>query len=698
MEIYAQRSRDRLLDVTLEFPFSNDELDRVIAQGDIARWKSLTIQSSREIGTDMLRLPRRVREAPSVIYLFQNGKFTNLQSIDVQLKTAAAGSTMLWSNLFPDSRALDNVPVKQLLLSHLTVNLFFIDFPAFIIALKELPGLIYLKFLPQRHPDAPTPPPESDEDSISLPKLHELLMIQQPRGMMLLRRLDAPSLKKLSFSLLMGEIPAFYKIVQSIRSLKSLHLVLHGVPNIAPLEESPSLELDELMLSYPPPTNSQYILGSDSDEGASFLSLLRLFSQAKKVIITDLSTKWYNIISVFQETEDLYMFRTKSAYQKHLEVMESPDQVIQLPHLSFLHVEGDLCDMVISVLRAPNLRALKVVDAPNIAPEELSMFIRSSPGLQRMHLEAVSSSPSSMEIQHSLSESIQLAELSVTHDARTLIQDFEFANLKVLKLTGALQGVAMQRGMFHFDRREIHLDAFLFSAKSGRPSVFANLVDLDLCVSTDLFPLVSGLEEVVPHLYQIEKVSLPRALYSTKILVDVLLQSILFSYKGDQSSNQNGVYCPHLEMIYTEDYPQWDCLTQLLLKRNTVSHASGERGERALKCLHLPALPHPSILRPLQTALGGKFPPRTQTEAEGVFSAVTTVLFLVGTVSNKISTRIQKSILSAGDTDVGRSASRLTRNVDRGENTMARIIQLDLHHRAVLSVKAMRNRPRGEVI
>ncbi|KAG8872228.1 hypothetical protein FRC20_009666 [Serendipita sp. 405] len=504
MEAYCHYSRDRPLDVTLEFPFSKEELNHIAAKGHVGRWETLTIKSGSGTGSDMLNFPRRMREAPSVLYLLRNAEFPNLKNIDVRLKTAAAGSPMLWSNLFADTRSLDTVSVKHLLTSHLTVNLFFVDFPSLIDALKNLPGLVYLKFLAQRHPNVgATSGAQTAEDPIVLPSLRELYMDQQPHGMTLLRRLDSPKLQRLSFRLSMQEIPVFYQAVQNISSLKSLHLILYDVPSVAQLEESPPLDLEVLTLTHLSPlspTDFRYLLGDDSKRGMSLLTLLQLFSSAKKVNITtdQMSIQWYNIISIFQRAEELFMSKTKTTNtRKQAKASPYTGDTILLSHLLSLYLEGDLCDTALSMIHSPNLHRLKIVEAKDISPERLTDFVMRSSYLRSLHLEAVSSPQANVNDTKSFSESIPvgLTDLSVTHEAQKMIQNLEFTGLETLRLMGALQGVTMQRGIFHFDQREIHLKPFLSSITSESPSIFANLVFLDLCVSNALFPVNPGMHQ-----------------------------------------------------------------------------------------------------------------------------------------------------------------------------------------------------------
>jgi hypothetical protein len=169
-------------------------------------------------------------------------------------------------------------------------------------------------------------------------------------------------------------------------------------------------------------------------------------------------------------------------------------------------------------------------------------------------------------------------------------------------LTGVLQGVSVQREIYHFDQREIRLSDLL-----DHPGYsLNNLTTLDLCASNVLFPIVVGLTDILPHLVSLKSISLPRALADTDVLVDSLIEGMHQQHDGVSM-------CPQLMDIQTEDYPQWRSLMDVLEKRNRTAHIKRGDTNRGLgpapiACLRLPGLPHSSVLKPLQAALAGKFP------------------------------------------------------------------------------------------
>jgi hypothetical protein len=63
--------------------------------------------------------------------------------------------------------------------------------------------------------------------------------------------------------------------------------------------------------------------------------------------------------------------------------------------------------------------------------------------------------------------------------------------------------------------------------------------------------------------------------------------------------------CPRLEMISSRNFPEWDTLLYMLLRRNV--HCN-QNGISRIKRIEIPGLPAPSILVPLSALLLGKIP------------------------------------------------------------------------------------------
>ncbi|CCA66615.1 hypothetical protein PIIN_00298 [Serendipita indica DSM 11827] len=612
LEVQCEKSRDKPLDVTLQFPFSLDELDQIAAKGHLERWKTLVIVSSRnELDQDIFRFPLRMREAPVVLHFLQNREFPLLESIDVRIKTAAAGSSVLWSNLFSDSRTLDNVSVKPLIMSHLTVNLFFIDFSLFMALLGELRALVYLRFLAQRRPTIGTVTGQSSTSQpIPLDRLREMYIEQSHLCMPLLDRIQCQNLEKLSALLLAEEIPTFYQRIAGANKLKEFALTLYGVPSPSRLDVAKPLDIDAFHLTH----SAEAIEHGDSSSQQTFDMLLQLFSRANHVTVRSdqASFDWYRTLCHFESVEDLLVERTKGLIKaKDVELALSSDS-LTLGRLRSLRANGGACNVALGTMTCPKLQTLKLSDTSALSLPVFYSFLQRTPDLRALELEAVQISKlSAAYITGEVIALTNLRDLAIMHDALGVLDHLVLPNLRELRPMGVLQEKSTQRGMLHFTQRRIHLDKFLLhrGARAYPTSLLTNITHLDLCISKVLFPSVAGFKEILPALSKVEKFSLPRTFQNDLILVDILVKDML--HYGTAERGLDGGLCPHLVEIMTDDYPSWPPLMELLARRNMTLHLSQEersKRPRPLACLSLPALPHPSILRPMQEALAGKYP------------------------------------------------------------------------------------------
>jgi hypothetical protein len=619
LDAFYQLSRGRLLDITLYSPISEDELQIISQHNYFGQWRSLSIIDVRPSAEqDQWRFPLRLNHSRLVLQLLKSHSFPQLRDINIQTKVSNPRAPLIWSHLFSAKEAINGLGTETLLLSHLTVNIFLIDIESLLSTLKEVPSLLYLKLTAQRRL-ATEGTASINREPVSLLHLQDLILEDGAPTQILIDQLDVPQLRYLKISFAIHGLRQINNKIRTLQHLKYLNLVIHGANGSPPDETPGTIALERLKLehhfssdwTHPPVRNTaKFYLGYMGP-------LFRLFPSVKRVgFLLDRSewsdseaqAAWHETIKLFPLVEDLSIQEIRSS--RTTTYLDYPFRTSFLrlvtPQLRSLHLKGQNLRLTLSMIEAPKLQKLHLVDIKALDPQMFLTSLLRSPQIQSIRLESMHIAkwnPATKPVHHLPS----FDEIVMTHDAYDIFEGVGLSSVRTLRLIGVLQGVAMKRDMYHFDQREIHLRPLCELS-----TILKNLTRLDLCVAGALFPIVIGLESALPHLFSLENISLPRALHANNVLVDVLVQSML-----------TNASCPKLEEIYTEDYPEWTSLTNLIAQRSAFSSLTSEKGwpnissPRSIRCLHLPALPHISILRSLQAVLAGKFRPLPGQASDG---------------------------------------------------------------------------------
>lgn len=603
LKAFHALSRDRLVDVTLYTPFSVEGLKPLLKDEHLFRWRSLSVLDSRtKEERSLWPWQRRADDSVHLLSLFQDRSFSNLRNIDVRVKaTTTARAPTLWSSIFTTANLpLNRIMIQPLLLSHLTVNMFYVGFEQLLDILEGVPNLLFLKLSLGR-----TSGDDLALQADTLVPLHHLREIKSGEGVpiaKLLSKLDCPNLHSLEAECFRTAFDGMYRKLQHLRLLKRLRLVLYCT-TLNPFSiETPPIALDDFQLEhrYTPSSGSSIPVLTETVYPTFLDPLFQLFSPIRRVkLSTNQSlftnqipqSAWANTLSLINHVESLSIEENRANPRS---VQKAPNRLtpISLPSLQSLMLTGPLCSAVLSLIEAPKLKELYLIGMSDFDPEALEVLMRVSSTIRTLHLDnlphnAVYSTPYRILY--------PVEDLITSHSLHLTFGNHLNSKVRTLRLIGVLQGVAMKRGKFHFDQREIHLNTF-------QPrDILHTVTHLDLCVSSDLFPVVIGLDTVLPALEVLEKISLPRALLTSNVLVDELLRHMLQALSS----------CPRLKEIYTEDYPDWTALTDLVTRRNLTGlieerYTKDQPFPGGIQCLYLPALPHQSILSPLQEVLAGK--------------------------------------------------------------------------------------------
>jgi hypothetical protein len=434
---------------------------------------------------------------------------------------------------------------------------------------------------------------------------------------MLIDELDVPQLRHLKISFAIRGLSQIYNKIRTLKHLKYLNVVIHGANGSAPKETAGAVALEELKFEHHFSSDRSPVKNAAPTYLSYMGPLLRLFPSAKRIgFVLDRSgwsaseaqATWHETIKLFPLVEDLSIQEMRSSQTTtHFEDRSRTTFLrLETPQLRSLHLKGQNLKLTLSMIEAPKLQKLDLVDMKDVDPQMFLTFLLRSPQIQSLRLESIHVVKWNPTTKYE-PRLPPFDEMVMTHDAYDIFEGVGVSSVRKLRLIGVQQGVAMKRDMYHFDQREIHLRPLC-----ERSTILRNLTCLDLCVAGALFPVVIGLDLALPYLFSLEKISLPRALHTKNVLVDVLVQSMLTTAS-----------CPKLEDIYTEDYPKWTPLTNLIAKRSRFSALTSEKDRanisspRSIRCLHLPALPHISILRSLQAVLAGKFRPLPGQASDG---------------------------------------------------------------------------------
>lgn len=600
-EIMSTRSLDRLLDITLHFPLPPKDVQQIIDRQNLDRWRSLVIRKGQS-STGPWRFPLRLADPSVLVQLLSSHSFPNLREIDVKTISVNSRSPFLWSNYFLDRQFIESLSEspRAMLLSHLTVNLYWTGMDQVLQVLRDTPDLTYLKLATQRHPGEPTTQPNNRE-LIPLHKLRHLRM--ENDGMNVLLSIECPAMETLKGSMPSEQLPELYSRLCTFKKLRVLSITITG-PNTpvqahspdssqdGSIDSSPSIELDELTVTCQASTVPY----------DHIYTLFALFRKSRTVtLLTDQDFDWPQATRTFSETIESL---TIEQHLRTANVNFNPPGISPLclyPRLKSLSIESKVCNSILSSIVAPELRGFTLIRAKDLTLDTVVAFLLRSPGLRSMRMEGVNMAPASLPT--TLPAPFSIQEIQTTHEDAPILQALPLPDLRTLRLAGVLQGRTVQRTIYHFDQREIHLSAF-----STLPqSLIESLTTLDLCVANVLFPTVLGLVEILPLLTSLESISLPRALNKADVLIDLLVQSMHDTIEG-----QNILVCHRLKHVHTEDYPEWEGLLALLANRNRTAHISAEDKKglpSPLESLSLVRRPHPSILTRVQSAMAGKFPP-----------------------------------------------------------------------------------------
>jgi hypothetical protein len=606
IEMFHMLSRERLLSITLSFPFPNDQLGAIAKESH--RWESLTVIEGRtSVEKDRWRFPLRPTDSNALLQLLQDQPLPNLKGLDIQVKLTNTFSPYLWSNIFADSEAFESIPQRPFLLSHLTVNLFFVDFEDLVIKLAELPDLAFLKLSAQRRAQ-PNLTPDFDGPKLPLNRLTELILEEPGSAGMLLQRISCPNLSSMKAHFDLVDYISQVATIESIPSLKTLKVSLFHSGGHPPITSTPKFKaLDLYDFTY---LDDRRPKGASEERYNRFIAVSDLVACARRVSLAMASSfsEWWRTLGRIIMAEEILIDGGRNYSEVTLE--HRPDDPRVLPNLRLLHVKGDSIPSILLITRAPALQELLLSNA-NAPLNDVLSFISHSPNLKKLELRAIRSSDQKLSIETPIMTCLE--DVLITHDCIYILQYLELPKLKVFRMMGVLQGVSIKRDIYHFDRREIHVDSVLYSLP-----ILSIITELDLCVVDSLFPVVCGLDEALPEMKMVEKIRLPRALRKGTVWIDKLIDSMLAGS------------CPRLGEIYSEDYPPWGRLMELLVARNRLqglelnmgaeSQPESEGGmPRPIQTLYLPGLPHRLILDQIQILLAGKIPMKGEYYLAAIF-------------------------------------------------------------------------------
>jgi hypothetical protein len=605
LEVYTRRSKDRPLDITLCFPLTSEEIRIIIGTGCLPRWRSLTVidsRSSREKSTWNFLL--RLTEYQDLLQLFKFDNFPELRKIDIRVKSPYTREPCLWSSIFLNTPSLQSLSISPILLSNLTVNLVFIEFNALLDLLDANPGLVTIKFSAQRHL---VPLVANRQNAVRLHHLQTLISDDMIDILSILRCIDCPNLQTLQLSGATEKMPGLMDYILPLPHLQSLRLKIRGdteikLPKVSKFNRSQSnlhhLHIEHYILDTPPPRG---MVSAVSQIAPFFptIKVLRIVTDSPNIV-------WQQAVHRLVDLEELIIQYDASAKFLYAdEEKRFPGTVrerVDLPSLKRLQIRGDDALTILGILRAPNLTFLSIKDAKILNHYTYLSLLSPFPVVRHLEFQALAPNSTLKEIELNLAAKDHpdspcfIEELVTMHDSCPLLEHMDLTNVRTLRLNGVLQEFGMKRDDLHFTPRSIDISAFLRTPQNKL--LLERITTLDLAVSAFLFPSVTGLEETLPFLISLEKIFFPRALFGTKIPVDVLINGMI-----EQAA------CPRLVEIHTEDYPQWDPLLRLLGIRNRTLHLDPSNTTlKPIECLYYPAFPHPSMLKPLQMALAGKFP------------------------------------------------------------------------------------------
>ncbi|PVG03539.1 hypothetical protein CPB86DRAFT_779258 [Serendipita vermifera] len=606
LKAHAQRSGDRLLDVTLCFPLTSEEVEIITKSGCLPRWRSLNVidtRSDKEKGT--WTFLHRLTEPQDLLQLFRFDDFPELRHIDIRVKSPYTREPCLWSSIFFNAPVLQNLSISPVLLSNLTINLIFIEFSALLALLAENPGLVSIKLSSQRRL---FPLVANYPDKIPLHRLENLISEDMVDVLAILQHIDCPNLKKLQLRCATDKLPPLMDHVLPLHHLKTLILKISGPTEIEFLPKgkfsrSPS-NLCNLHIEYNvADVAPQHRMSSAISQIASFFPTVKV----AKIITDNNNTNWRNILSRFMDLEELtiqYDINRKAFYAEDRTAPLVSRANVVLPKLWKLRIRGDVVREILRGLNAPNLTLLSIEDTKSFdLYSHLSLPVR-FPAVHTLQFEALCPESTLKELEQrptkqDPSPSSSIEELITMHDSYPLLEHMNLSNVRTLRLNGVRQEFGMKRENLHFTPRSIDLSIFLKTPQNKL--LLERITFLDLAFSSHLFPAITGLEEALPSLVSLERISFPRALFDSGIPVDILISAMI-----------EKTACPRLVEIHTEDYPLWDPLMQLLTIRNRTLHLEPAPTPttipKPIECLYYPGLLHPSRLEPLQMALAGKFP------------------------------------------------------------------------------------------
>ncbi|CAG8706787.1 1892_t:CDS:1, partial [Acaulospora colombiana] len=433
LEVYARRSKDRLLDVTLCFPLSSEQVTTIINSHCLTRWRSLTVidtRSDKEKGTWSFLL--RLTEPQDLLQLFRFNNFPELRQVDIRVKSPYTREPCLWSGIFFNTPTLQSLSISPVLLSNLTINLIFIEFSALLVLLTENPGLVSIKLSSQRRL---FPLVANHTAKIPLHHLQSLVSEDMVDVLSILQHIDCPNLQTLQLSCATDKLPPLMDHIVPLHHLKILKLKIGGptenefLPK-SKFSRSPSnlhyLRIEYYVADVPP----RHRMSSAISQIATFFPTVKI----ARIITDNNSTQWRHILGRFTDLEELIIeYDTrKVTYTEDKAAPLASRANIVLPKLQSLQIRGDAVHVILRSLNAPSLTFLSIKDTKSFdVHSHLSLSAR-FPAVHTLQFQALCPDSALKEIEqrpankHALYPS-SIEELVTMHDSCPLLEHMDLS-------------------------------------------------------------------------------------------------------------------------------------------------------------------------------------------------------------------------------------------------------------------------------